>query len=720
MPWDGSGNFVLTQDFPQDRDLGRPDSLIDADKFDAEFENFKVGLQNCFTIDGQNEAQADLPMGGFSFTGMRAAEAADEPVIASQAATGAFDWVGLAGGTANALTGDLTYAPTLVAGVRIKGIASATNTGATTFALNGGSLVAVKRRDGTALQAGDITSGYPFELLHNGTNWLLDNPLTVDGRSTGAFVLSGVGVSTSAITATAPATWQSLAAGQLYVFIPTTNVGANPTLAINGGAANPVKDKSGNALPANALQALTPYITYYTAGSEHRVISNLDAVTVTGTTLDSLSDVAAPTPASGDYLKHNGVAWVNAPLAEALALTNLSDVAITTPASRHGIIYNGSSWVNTSLVDYLTLDDLSGVSVSGSASGEVLGFDGTNWRNRTVAASLGYTPANRAGDTFTGGVSLPALTMLKVGAAEGGEIILEKGASGNTLSGDVKVDISGNQIRFWDSGGTLKGAYLDLTQLGAGASSKIWTSDTDGSGSGLDADLLDGQDSSYYTAITTRLGYTPANKAGDTMTGALGITAGLVSATGLFFSGDTNTGLWTDAADTLKLATGGTNRITVSSTGVVSIGTTAAVGTLTIGGRFTCVNTFGSFELLETTTTNGFRFSLANAGVLYLQQTANAFAAATTPFFIDSAGKIGINQQTSPAEALDVLGNIKASGTIRTGSYTVAALPAAATAGTGALATCSDTTGTAWMTAPTGGSSTFRTVVSTGTSWLAC
>lgn len=38
----------------------------------------------------------------------------------------------------------------------------------------------------------------------------------------------------------------------------------------------------------------------------------------------------------------------------------------------------------------------------------------------------------------------------------------------------------------------------------------------DGAGSGLDADLLDGQSSAYYTAITTRLGYTPINKAGDT------------------------------------------------------------------------------------------------------------------------------------------------------------------------------------------------------------
>lgn len=47
----------------------------------------------------------------------------------------------------------------------------------------------------------------------------------------------------------------------------------------------------------------------------------------------------------------------------------------------------------------------------------------------------------------------------------------------------------------------------------------------DGAGSGLDADLLDGQSSAYYTAIATRLGYTPINKAGDTGVGALEFTA---------------------------------------------------------------------------------------------------------------------------------------------------------------------------------------------------
>jgi len=51
----------------------------------------------------------------------------------------------------------------------------------------------------------------------------------------------------------------------------------------------------------------------------------------------------------------------------------------------------------------------------------------------------------------------------------------------------------------------------------------LWHAGNDGTGSGLDADLLDGEHGSYYTDIVSRLGYTPVNKAGDIITGDLEI-----------------------------------------------------------------------------------------------------------------------------------------------------------------------------------------------------
>lgn len=51
-----------------------------------------------------------------------------------------------------------------------------------------------------------------------------------------------------------------------------------------------------------------------------------------------------------------------------------------------------------------------------------------------------------------------------------------------------------------------------------------WHAGNDGAGSGLDADFLDGQDGSYYTNITARLGYTPINKGGDSVGGEVSFT----------------------------------------------------------------------------------------------------------------------------------------------------------------------------------------------------
>jgi phage-related tail fiber protein len=73
--------------------------------------------------------------------------------------------------------------------------------------------------------------------------------------------------------------------------------------------------------------------------------------------------------------------------------------------------------------------------------------------------------------------------------------------------------VTDSQISSWS-------AKLDATSYTASdVLAKLLT--VDGSGSNLDADLLDGYNSTYYTNIPARLGYTPVNKAGDTMTGYL-------------------------------------------------------------------------------------------------------------------------------------------------------------------------------------------------------
>lgn len=60
-----------------------------------------------------------------------------------------------------------------------------------------------------------------------------------------------------------------------------------------------------------------------------------------------------------------------------------------------------------------------------------------------------------------------------VGGDEGGQINLQKPATGTTLSGNVSIDVYQNKIRIFDSGGTARGAYIDLSAAAEGVGSNL-------------------------------------------------------------------------------------------------------------------------------------------------------------------------------------------------------------------------------------------------------
>lgn len=68
------------------------------------------------------------------------------------------------------------------------------------------------------------------------------------------------------------------------------------------------------------------------------------------------------------------------------------------------------------------------------------------------------------------------LNVIKVGTNggnEGGEIQLEPAVTNNTLSGNITIDVYQNRIRFFESGGTNRGAYIDLSTTTAGVNSSL-------------------------------------------------------------------------------------------------------------------------------------------------------------------------------------------------------------------------------------------------------
>jgi microcystin-dependent protein len=62
----------------------------------------------------------------------------------------------------------------------------------------------------------------------------------------------------------------------------------------------------------------------------------------------------------------------------------------------------------------------------------------------------------------------------KNGGDEGGEILLEKSDTNTTISGTgVTVDVYQNKLRFFEQGGTARGAYIDITAASAGVGSNL-------------------------------------------------------------------------------------------------------------------------------------------------------------------------------------------------------------------------------------------------------
>lgn len=102
-----------------------------------------------------------------------------------------------------------------------------------------------------------------------------------------------------------------------------------------------------------------------------------------------------------------------------------------------------------------------------STDNAIARFDGTTGKTlQNSGASL-----DDAGAMTVNGLIVNGAT-----GSEGGQINLQKPVSGTSIAADIAIDVAGNQVRIFEQGGSVRGAYLDITALGASASSLIFTS----------------------------------------------------------------------------------------------------------------------------------------------------------------------------------------------------------------------------------------------------
>lgn len=127
-----------------------------------------------------------------------------------------------------------------------------------------------------------------------------------------------------------------------------------------------------------------------------------------------------------------------------------------------------------------------------------------------VTTALGFTPANKAGDTFTGSVTIPTLV---VGSLSG---VIK--ATAGTISGSATTTDLTEGSNLYHTTARARGSVSASTPISYDSGTGIFSIPAATSGQN---GYLSSADWTTFNGKQAALGFTPVNKAGDTMTGTL-------------------------------------------------------------------------------------------------------------------------------------------------------------------------------------------------------
>lgn len=168
MPFNGSGIYSLPS--------GNPvvtGTTISSTTQNNTMSDVATALTDCVTKDGQSTPTANIPMGGFKFTGLGSATLRTDAITAGQVQDNAMAVLAGIGGTGDAITAGAVPPITAYAlDAKFVYTPVSTNTlGAPTIAISGLTPKTIVQSNGLPLPAGALLVGTPYELLFDGTNF---------------------------------------------------------------------------------------------------------------------------------------------------------------------------------------------------------------------------------------------------------------------------------------------------------------------------------------------------------------------------------------------------------------------------------------------------------------------------------------------------------------------------------------------------------------------
>ena len=221
------------------------------------------------------------------------------------------------------------------------------------------------------------------------------------------------------------------------------------------------------------------------------------------------------------------------------ALSGLSDTSITSPATNHVLLWNGSAWVNST--------PSGGGSPVGTSrainTGTGLTGGGDLSANRTISLDTAYTDGRYlklTGGTLTGPVTISGNGILPQwtptdgnveGSAYPNGITVANVSNDQTYPNGYGTLLSFKHSNSWFAQFLVKNDntpelwlrtwYIDHWNPWV----KLWHNQNDGDGSGLDADLLDGQHASAFASANHNHDSTYLKLTGGSVSGTLYLTS---------------------------------------------------------------------------------------------------------------------------------------------------------------------------------------------------